>query len=79
MSTPLVAPPDGHQFLTVLETARALGAQPRTVHAWLGRGGGPFVGAVRTPGGQWRIPRGVVERVRVELGITDGSGGGGSP
>ena len=78
MSTPLVAPPAHVDYLTVTETARALGAHPRTVHAWLGRGGGPFVGAIQTPGGQWRIPRGVVERVRVELGITDGSGGGGS-
>jgi excisionase family DNA binding protein len=65
-------------YLTVTETARALGARSRTVHAWLHRGGGPFVGAVRTPGGRWRIPRVVVERVRVELGITDGVAGGGS-
>jgi len=78
VSTPLVAPPAHVDYLTVAETARALGAQPRTVHNWLSRGGGPFVGAIRTPGGQWRIPRGVVERVRVELGITDGVAGGGS-
>jgi len=78
VSTPLVAPPAHVDYLTVTETARALGVKPRTIHAHLGDGG-PFVGATRTPGGQWRIPRGVVERVRVELGITaDGTTGGGS-
>ena len=78
MSTPLSALPASVGYLTVTETAHALGAHPGTVLAWLHRGGGPFVGAIRTPGGRWRIPRGVVERVRVELGITDGSTGGGS-
>jgi excisionase family DNA binding protein len=76
VSTPLVAPPAGKALLGSAEVAAALGAQQRTVLVWLQRG--RFPGAIKHPGGHWRIPRGVVERVRVELGITDGSAGGGS-
>jgi hypothetical protein len=76
VSIPLVAPPAGKALLGSAETAAALGAQPRTVLVWLQRG--RFPGAFRTPGGSWRVPAEAVAAVRVELGITDGSSGGGS-
>jgi excisionase family DNA binding protein len=70
VSAPLHPPPD-QQLLRVSEVARALRVSHRTVLSWLHTGklqGG------RLPGGNWRVPAGVVERVRVELGITDESG-----
>jgi excisionase family DNA binding protein len=79
VSAPLHPPPD-QQLLRVSEVAQALGCAHRTVLAWLARG--RFPGAIRTPGvggprgGHWRIPAQVVERVRVELGITDGERAG---
>jgi len=75
MSALLRPPPDGHDYLTVAETAHALGCKPRVILHWLHRGGGPFVGAIQTPGGHWRIPAAVVQRVRVQVGI-DGDGSG---
>lgn len=71
MSTLLGAPPDGKAWLTAPEVALAPGHQPRAIYTWLERG--RFPGAIRTPGGRWRVPAGVVARVRVELGI-DGGG-----
>jgi excisionase family DNA binding protein len=72
VSIPLVAPPAYVELLTVAEAARALGARTRTILMWLQRG--RFPGAIRTPGGHWRVPAETLERVRVELGITDESG-----
>ena len=69
---PLHPPPD-QQLLRVSEVALALRVSRRTVLSWLNTGklqGG------RLPGGNWRIPAAVVERVRVELGITDGERAG---
>jgi len=75
MSALLVPPPDGKDLLTVTETAHALGAKRRTVLVWLRRGG-KFTGAVRTPGGQWRVPADVVQRrLRAQFGITDDGSG----
>jgi excisionase family DNA binding protein len=71
VSAPLHPPPD-RELLRVSEVARALGVSHRTVLSWLHTGklqGG------RLPGGNWRVPASVVERVRVELGITDDEGG----
>jgi excisionase family DNA binding protein len=72
VSAPLHPPPD-QQLLRVSEVAAALHCAHRTVLVWLARG--RFPGAIRTPGGRhWRIPAGDVRAVRVELGITDGTG-----
>jgi predicted site-specific integrase-resolvase len=74
VSAPLHPPPD-QQLLRVREVAAALGCAPRTVLVWLKRG--RFPGAIQTPAGQrgqWRIPADVVQRVRVELGITKRAG-----
>ena len=72
MSAELRPPPPGHDLLTAAETARALGCKRRIVLTWLGRGG-KFTGAIRTPGGHWRIPAAEVRRLRAQLGITDPS------
>jgi excisionase family DNA binding protein len=76
VSAPLHPPPD-QQLLRVREVAAALRVSHRTALDWVHRGWLP--GAIRTPGGStrqghWRVPAEVVERVRVELGITDGAG-----
>jgi excisionase family DNA binding protein len=71
VSAPLHPPPD-RQLLRVSEVALALGVSHRTVLSWLHTGklqGGRLPG-----GGHWRVPAGVVARVRVELGITDENG-----
>jgi hypothetical protein len=78
VSAPLHPPPD-RELLRVSEVAAALGCAHRTVLVHLARG--RFPGAIRTPGdgpgpGIWLVPAGVVERVRVELGITDGERAG---
>jgi predicted site-specific integrase-resolvase len=71
VSTPLVAPPAGEALLSSAETAAALGMAQRTILDWLRRGW--LVGG-KHPGGHWRVPAKAVERVRVELGITDEGG-----
>ena len=72
MSIPLLPPPDGQEFLTVAETAAAVGAARRTVLCWLKRGGF-LLGAIQTPGGHWRVPADTVRALRAELGITEES------
>ena len=74
MSADLRPPPPGKDLLTVTETARALGCKRRVVLTWLGRGG-KFTGAVRTPGGHWRIPAATVRELRAQFGITDDGSG----
>lgn len=50
------------EYLTLKETATAIGVHPRTVGNWIARG---LVHAYRTPGGQLRVAR---EDVRLILG-----------
>lgn len=63
----------GRQWLSAPETALALGSKPRAIYLWLKRG--RFPGAIRTPGGRWRVPAADVHAARVELGITDDGSG----
>jgi len=74
MSAELRPPPPGQDLLTAAETARALGCKRRVVLTWLGRGG-KFTGAVRTPGGHWRVPAATVRELRAQFGITDDGSG----
>lgn len=59
MSVPLFEMPAGaKKLLTADEVAALFKVTRRTVARWANRG--RFPGAVRTPGGHWRFPIGII-------------------
>ena len=55
----------GFDTLTVGEVSASLRVDAHTVQRWLRLG---WMAGVRTPGGDWRIPRGEVEKMLTTTG-----------
>jgi len=58
------------RLFTPPEVARLLGVGSTTVRWWIKRG---RIRAVRTPGGQFRIPLEEVERLKIQMGLSPSS------